>query len=382
MSSFCSDHFEPRNQIETNDLKRVRQRGLSEFWFLDAQNARQPLTPRYLSSGTYSLVFSLHDSTGVPRYAMKVVEIDDDEISIIRRLKLYDIHCEVIGVKLGPPVIWTKEFKAAVLERPDTHGNMLDAKMMTRYDDRLSGGGGIPYDSDETDSDSDSELPNSDSDSELPNDRRVCCIFMHFYDGTLDSVIGVIPQRAILNIGKQLIEMLECLKNKNMWYTDIKPENIMVKCTSYDNFRVKLGDVGSITGPRSKPTCTYPYPSQRYVRTYSVAYNYWGSIERSPSERMLVWGIVIVMYQLFGENYARDTYRLLDHVDVYTGYPIFKNMLVSKRHIPSFLKAFLGLWSRTEPHDASYFNGDYTLQRLKKDIERQEKYLLHVEMNQ
>ncbi len=104
---------------------------------------------------------------------------------------------------------------------------------------------------------------------------------------------------------------------------------------------------------------------------------------------MLVWGIVIVMYELFGEDYTRDVHKWLGYNVLHGGYQVFKRKLVSKPHIPSFLKAFLGTWSGTEPHDASYFSnstnetshgGEYTLQRLKKDIERQEKLLLHQEM--
>ncbi len=145
MSSFCSNHYEPRNQIENNSLKGIKQRGLAEFWFIDEENKRRTLTPRYLSSGSSSLVFSLHDPTGVPLYAMKVVENDDDEISMIRRLKQYNVDCEVIGVKLGPPVDWTNEFKTAILRRPNTRGDRVEPRKMIMYDDRLSGGGGCSF---------------------------------------------------------------------------------------------------------------------------------------------------------------------------------------------------------------------------------------------
>src|SRR5690606_2547445 len=67
---------------------------------------------------------------------------------------------------------------------------------------------------------------------------------MPFYKlGNLNSILGNLNEEQILNIFKQFLNFLEYLHSKNIFYNNLKFENILI----YKNYEIIIRDFGWIT---------------------------------------------------------------------------------------------------------------------------------------
>ena len=92
-------------------------------------------------------------------------------------------------------------------------------------------------------------------------------------------------------IVKQLANDLNCLYNKGLPYTDIKLANTLYKCLYKDNFKVTLGDIGSICLKDYEGITTYPPWEYRDRGAYVKC-----------SDKQIVWGLGVLLISLLHNN--------------------------------------------------------------------------------
>jgi hypothetical protein len=77
---------------------------------------------------------------------------------------------------------------------------------------------------------------------------RTTIVIAEFMDGTMKDIITEIKFKLNIcqkiQILKEITSQLNCLQNKGLYYTDLKPENVLFKCK--EDLHVYLGDIGSI----------------------------------------------------------------------------------------------------------------------------------------
>lgn len=80
---------------------------------------------------------------------------------------------------------------------------------------------------------------------EMKNDK---IIIMPFMDNDLSNLLKLktLKSYSIFQIMIGLFEMVLCLYKKNLYYTDLKPPNILCKCISNSKMKILLGDLGGI----------------------------------------------------------------------------------------------------------------------------------------
>lgn len=107
--------------------------------------------------------------------------------------------------------------------------------------------------------------------SSIYNDYNLT-IVMPLFSGSLHSVIAnptkfrILKFSEIIKIIQHLVKGLICLSKYNMYYTDLKPDNILVEYDNGDYKNVVFGDLGSFCYA-DNPQCivTYSSPDMIYL---------------------------------------------------------------------------------------------------------------------
>jgi len=140
-------------------------------------------------------------------------------------------------------------------------------------------------------------------------------IIMEHMDGTLEKCINMLPHQKI-NIFNQVVKYIYCLEKSNLYYIDIKLNNILYRCNNNNtDINIILGDIGSIIntnnlklGDSFEIGATYPPPEHNTGMIEQKRNNYlhW----RHLFGRSIVWSLGILFLMLFGVNglkYLHDT---------------------------------------------------------------------------
>ncbi len=113
----------------------------------------------------------------------------------------------------------------------------------------------------------------------------VCDLYSDSLHNT--DLLKKISLRNKVLIVKQLANDLNCLYNKGLPYTDIKLANTLYKCLNKDNFKVTLGDIGSICLKQYEGITTYPPWEHRY-----------NPADVKCSDKQIVWGLGVLLVSL------------------------------------------------------------------------------------
>ena len=70
---------------------------------------------------------------------------------------------------------------------------------------------------------------------------------MEYADGTLNDLAGIVKWNDIKKILICIISSFIHLKKHNLYYTDMKPENIYFFYKSNHEMQIKFGDYGGLT---------------------------------------------------------------------------------------------------------------------------------------
>ena len=118
-------------------------------------------------------------------------------------------------------------------------------------------------------------------------------IIMENANGTIDELIPVIQDniKLCIDVLYAIIIAIQCLRNINLYYTDIKMENILYRYTQ-DGIEIILADLGGITYESTNDlTATY-FPYERTLNIYKSVQNKYDSI--------ISWGIGMLVLNLLG----------------------------------------------------------------------------------
>lgn len=118
-------------------------------------------------------------------------------------------------------------------------------------------------------------------------------------NGNLETIIKDLNIKIRFNILIEIAELVGCLEEKNLYYTDLKFSNILYSCSKHDNtFDIFLGDIGSIVHSNSIVSAnTYPP-----IDTTD-------HVEAKTS--ILVWQLNVLLIQIFTMNYIKGWDNLL-----------------------------------------------------------------------
>ena len=127
-----------------------------------------------------------------------------------------------------------------------------------------------------------------------PDTKKI--IVMDKYDGALRDLLKepIISYNLLketkLNIFKQILHDVYCLYTRELYYTDLKLDNILYKITGTSTFKIALGDIGSICSKKinpSTPCASTYYPPETIDSQYK--YN---------TDKIIVWNLGIMLLEL------------------------------------------------------------------------------------
>ena len=124
--------------------------------------------------------------------------------------------------------------------------------------------------------------------SKILESNGLTVAIMDIMHGSLDKLVNKIDATTIIKIIKRIAYYLHCLYEKGLSYTDLKTGNILFKCIN-NKLKITLGDLGSICDNGKSGVVTFP-PPERFVN------------RNICNEKSMVWGVGIIMLQLFGHN--------------------------------------------------------------------------------
>jgi len=118
-------------------------------------------------------------------------------------------------------------------------------------------------------------------------DDESMVLAMPCMDGSLHELIKYlnnkeIVEKIILQLSKNLLVLLE----KGLYYTDVKPSNILWKHVGNDYVKFFLGDFGSIF-EKDNEDASSTYPNPRYMERNDPEF-------QKPEETTIVWGLCIL----------------------------------------------------------------------------------------
>ena len=126
-------------------------------------------------------------------------------------------------------------------------------------------------------------------------------IAMQRMDGDLHSLIQKLHVTTVVEICKLLSKTLYCLLKHNIMYTDLKPANILYKCTGESMFDILLGDVGDVFFlEKGKQydyyVSTFPYPFKKEGAALTLYEDLITPITSETAENHLVWGVACTFF--------------------------------------------------------------------------------------
>ena len=83
-------------------------------------------------------------------------------------------------------------------------------------------------------------------------------ILMPMMNGTLQDFQGRIHPEVLVNGANDLANLLYCLLQRGIFYPDVKPANILYRCSERNRFQIILGDVGDIVDLNVNYVSTFP----------------------------------------------------------------------------------------------------------------------------
>ena len=112
-------------------------------------------------------------------------------------------------------------------------------------------------------------------------------------NGTIKELIPFIQQdiTILIDILYEIVSAISCLVTINLFYIDIKMENILYQITSDGKIKIILTDLGSIsTSDDAKITVTFDPPGYDKYKNYNNNNN--------EKKYMISWGIAILILEL------------------------------------------------------------------------------------
>lgn len=134
-----------------------------------------------------------------------------------------------------------------------------------------------------------------------PMDQNEKYIFMENMQGSLEDWKHKLTIKQTLKIMREVTNALDCMMSQNLYYTDVKLQNILYKC-KHKEYGIYIGDYGSAAvkkisdNPNWYGVATYPRFNQPIGEGY---------VERD--EKNLVYGVFIVgisLASMFASNGA------------------------------------------------------------------------------
>ena len=109
-------------------------------------------------------------------------------------------------------------------------------------------------------------------------------------------------EKQAMGIFWALFQRLRCLKKMNLYYIDMKLENVFYRCLNDKQYVIILGDLGGLTVENNKPVpVTYFPPETRIGKTRDTTVN---------KEKMSIWQLALVPVLLMEHNLSPVDYKL------------------------------------------------------------------------
>jgi len=116
---------------------------------------------------------------------------------------------------------------------------------------------------------------------------------MEQYEGNLTKldILNTFSDKEKINLILKIIYACICFKQNGLYYTDIKPDNILYKYISFGSISCVFGDIGSFVindDPVFEITVSFPHPF--YEAT------------KEKVEKVVIWGL-LVLFMTFYRKY-------------------------------------------------------------------------------
>lgn len=101
------------------------------------------------------------------------------------------------------------------------------------------------------------------------NNKDYSVIVMLRMNGTLEDISQIFTDTSLepvyrMNLILEIMSSIMCLAELKLYYTDIKPSNILYKCINKKNMIFTLGDIGGLT--KSKHSYQYTFDPEIYLK--------------------------------------------------------------------------------------------------------------------
>jgi hypothetical protein len=123
------------------------------------------------------------------------------------------------------------------------------------------------------------------------------CFFMPVADGTLYEVLRERPPGELRAAMRALLAALRALVSDGYAYSDLKPENVLLKREAGGRLRLVLGDLGSLVRLGEEGPVTYPPPGAPTGLGLAI------------TEGVMLWGAgALLLAQLLNDHRSQLTY--------------------------------------------------------------------------
>ena len=131
---------------------------------------------------------------------------------------------------------------------------------------------------------------------------------MQLLDGDMQQLALRLPLNVVKDVCRSLANVLNCLWQSKIVYTDIKPANLLFRCTGPGTFDVVLADLGDVLmlNDNNKKidfyseTFPYPFPNERMdTPTFGIFEEYKdliGPLTMENAEHHMVWGVAAFFF--------------------------------------------------------------------------------------
>jgi len=142
------------------------------------------------------------------------------------------------------------------------------------------------------------------------NSNKYYCIIMENAIGTLKDLIPIInsDKNILVDILYAVAIAIKCLQKINLYYTDIKYQNIFFRNTANNGIQIILGDLGSASELEMAPTLTY-FPYELYLFRENIENSKSKYYKKNPYDTndqqlkcIIAWGFGILIFKLLNIN--------------------------------------------------------------------------------